>query len=96
MPADGFTLAVRVSREDEFVGMLERGNNVFEMLFRPARHLPLHLKIIVWQNRSVLAGQITYMAVRRQHLIIIAKVTIDRFGLCRRFNNNDFHGVSYT
>ena len=58
--------------------MFERENNVFEMLFRPVRHLPLSQNHCLaepihpcWADHN--------MAVRRQHFIIIAKVTIDRF-----------------
>ena len=64
------------------------------MLLRPARNLPFHFKVIVRQNGSVLAWQITNMTIRRKHLIAITEVTVDGLGLGWRFDNDDFHHLS--
>ena len=82
VPADRLSLAVGVGGEDQPVGRFQRRGDFANALFRAAGHLPFHGKILVRQDRTVLARQVANMPVRRQYLVVVTKVTVDGLGFC--------------
>ena len=93
VPGDRFALAIRVGRENELVGALERLGDVVEPAGRLGIDLPDHLEVGVRIDRSVLGGEVADVAERRQHLVGSAQILIDRLGLGRRLHNDDIHVI---
>ena len=91
MPADRLALAVGVSGEDQTIGGAKRRGDFPDAFLRPAGDLPLHRKIFVRKDRSVLAWQVTDMPIARQNLVVITKVAVDGFGFCWGFDDYKFH-----
>ena len=60
-------------------------------LLRLVVDLPEHLEIVLRIDRAVLGRQVADMAERSQNLVAGAEVFVDRLGLGRRFNNDNFH-----
>ena len=93
MPGDGFTLTVRVGRQNQAVGTLERLGDVVEPAIGLGIDLPDHLEIGIRIDRSVLGREVADMAERRQDLVGGAQIFVDRLGLGRRFHNDDIHVI---
>ena len=63
VPADRFTFAIRVGREDQFRVIFQGVRDGLDVLFRIARDLPLHLEPVIRIDRSILWRQVADMAV---------------------------------
>ena len=86
-----FTLTIRVGRQDQSVGALERFGNVVQPAGGFAIDLPDHLEIVLRIDRSILRGQVADMAEGGQNLIRGAQIFVDRLGFRRRLHDNDIH-----
>src|SRR5262249_23702188 len=77
--------------------IFQGAGDIVDPLLRLRIDLPQHAKIIVRVDRTVLWGEVTDMAKRRQDLIAGAEVLIDRLRLGRRLDYYNIHGkpVSY-
>ena len=83
MPANRFSLAVRVSGKDKLIRTPKGSGDIFHPLAALFGHLPAHFKVIIGLNRTVFRGQITHMTIRSEDLVVIAKILINGFGFCR-------------
>ena len=63
VPADRFTLAIRVGGQDQAIGALEGGGDVGQALGGFGVHLPAHGEVVVGFDRSVLRREVPHMAV---------------------------------
>ena len=95
MPADRLPLAIRVRCEDQFVVVLQRICNRLDVFLAVAGDFPQHVKIIVRVNRAILCRQVAHVAVRRKHCVIITQIFVDRFGLGRGFDDNNWHIIQH-
>ena len=89
MPGNRLAFAIRVGRQNNRVGVLDRFCDVGKALASLGVDLPLHLKIVLDVHRAVLGGQVAHMAERGENLVIPAKIFVDRLGLGRRFDDDD-------
>ena len=94
VPGNGFPFAVRVSRQDQRVGILEGVGDVGNALGRLGVRFPHHLEIIVRIDRAILGGKVADMPVGGQDFIVLAQVLVDRFGLGGRLYDDKFHALS--
>ena len=96
MPADRFTLAIRVGRQQDVVGALGGLGNRIDMLFILVDHVVVHGEPVVRVDRAFLRNQVTHMPIRGQDGVVLAEVFVDRLGLGRRFNDEQVlgHGSS--
>ena len=91
VPGDRLALAVGVGGEDQLVGALDGAGDVVEPLGRLVVDLPDHAEIVVRIDRAVLGRQVADMAERGQNLVARAQIFVDRLGLGRQFDNDNFH-----
>ena len=84
MPGDRFTLAVRVGREIDLVGLLGLLADLFQHLAATAQRNVLRFKIVLDIHAHLALRQIAHMAVGRDDLIMASEKLSDRFGLGRR------------
>ncbi len=91
VPGDRLALAVRVGGEDELLGPLDRLGNVGNPLRAPVLERPDHAEIGIRVDRAVLGGQVADMPEGGQDLVILAEIFVDRLGLRRRLDDEDFH-----
>ncbi len=88
MPADGLALAVRVGCEIDGTGALGR---LFQLRYdrlAPLDGLIMRLKIVFQIHAHGIFRQITQMSHRGDHLIVAAKVFLDRPGLGRGLHDH--------
>jgi hypothetical protein len=91
VPGNGFAFPVRVSREDQAIGVLKRIRNRFDSRLRLGVDGPLHGEIFVWPHRAVLGRQIAHMSKAGQDRVIGAEIFVDGFGFGRGFDDDDVH-----
>ena len=91
MPRNRLAFAVGVGREKQFVGAAHRLGDRLHMFLGPAVDLPGHVEIIIRPHRAIFGRQVADMAVARHDLVVAAEIFIDRFGLGRRFDDDDVH-----
>ena len=91
VPADRLALAIRVSRQDQFIIGLQGLGNGADMLLAFGRHLPFHLEIMFGIHRTIFRRQVADMAVRGQNRIAGTKIFVDCLGLGRGFDDDDCH-----
>jgi hypothetical protein len=88
VPGNGFALAVRVGRQIQSVGFLQRpgdGLNVFLVLFQD---LIAHREFALRIDRAFLRHQVPDVPIGSEHLEILAEVLLDGLRLCRRFHDD--------
>ena len=91
VPGDGLALPVRVGREEQLVGALERRDDLLDALFRPLVDLPDHGEVVLGIDRAVLGRQVAHVAIAGEHPVARAQVFVDGLGLGRRFDDDDVH-----
>ena len=91
MPGNGLALAIGVGRKDQAVAALQCRRDVGHAFGRFGIDLPGHGKILIGTHRPILGRQIAHMAIRGKDGIVLAQVFVDRFGLSRRFDDDDSH-----
>ena len=88
MPADRLPFAVRVSGEDEAVGIFRRIGDFLEPALLVAIKFPIHREIFVRAHAAILWRQVADVAVAGENLEVLAEVFLDSFRLGRRFNDD--------
>ncbi len=89
MEADGFALAIRVSRQVHGVGALGGRFQLCDQLLFAFDHLVNRLEIVVDVHRQILLGQILHVAQRGLHRVVFAQVLPNRFRLRRRLDDDE-------
>ncbi|MNS99193.1 hypothetical protein D3C72_1335900 [compost metagenome] len=92
MPADRFTLAIRIGRQQDVVGALCGLGDRIDMLFVLLDHVVMHGEPVVRVNRAFLRDQVTHVPIRGQDRVVLAEVFVDRLGFGRRFNDEQVLG----
>jgi hypothetical protein len=87
----GLSFAIRVGRENQSVGVLDRLGDFGEPLGRRTVDLPGHGEVLVGAHRTVLRRQIADVAERGQNLVVLAQIFVDCLGLGRRLDDDDVH-----
>src|SRR5690606_15240207 len=93
VPGDRFAFAVRVGREVQAVGVLQRPGDLGDALLLIREQLVDDAEVFLRAHRAVLLRQIAHVAVARQHAIARAQVLVDAPGLGRGFDDDDVHAV---
>ncbi len=83
MPGDGFTFAVRVSRQVQGVGVLEFAGDGLDVLVVALDGLVLHLEIVLGIHSAFFGYQVAYVSVGGEYLEVLAKIFLDGLGLGR-------------
>ena len=96
MPGNGLSFPVGIGRENQAVCLAQSARDRPDALFRLAVNFPDHAKAVLRNHRIALLPQIPDVAVARDDLIVGPEIRADVPGLCRRFDNNDLHGVPAT
>ena len=91
VPGDRLALAVGVGGQDQAVGAFDGAGDVVQPLLGLVVDLPEHLEIMVRIDRAILGRKVADMAERSQNLVAGAQILVDRLGLGRRFNDDNFH-----
>ena len=91
VPGDRLALAIRVGGQDQAVGAFDGAGDVVQPLLGLVVDLPQHLEIVVRIDRAILGRKVADMAERSQNLVSGAQILVDRLGLGRRFNDDNFH-----
>ena len=89
MPGDGLALAVGVGREEQRLGLLQRARDGVDVLLVALDHLVLHREVVLRVDRAFLRHEIAHVAVRGEHLEVLAEVFLDGLRLGRRFHDNE-------
>jgi len=71
------------------IGGLLIGNGL-DVFLAIARDLPGHLEAVLGVHGSVLRGQVAHMAVGGEDGVVRAEILVDRLGLGRRFDDDDW------
>ena len=94
MPGDRLALAVRVGRQEERIGALQRLDDRRDLRRAPRVRLPVHGEVLLGPDAAVLGGQVAHMPEAREHGVPLAEVLVDRAGLGGGFDNDDVgHGI---
>ena len=93
VPGNGLALAIRVGREDQLLGAPHGLGDVAHPLAALGVEFPEHPEILLGIDRAVLGRQVADMAVGGQDLVVLAQVFVDRLGLGRRLDDDDFHSA---
>ena len=93
VPRDRLALAVRVGRQNDALGALDRDADVAEPLGRFGVDLPAHGEVVVRIDRSVLGREVAHVAERGVDAIVLAQIFVDGLGLRRRLDDHDFHST---
>ncbi len=88
VPGDRLPFTIRVGREPEFVGILERGDDGLDVLFVLVDDPVLHLEAVLDIDRAVLGHEVADVTVRREDFEVLAQVFLDRLGLGGRLDDN--------
>ena len=91
VPGDRLALAVRVGRQVEVVGVLERLRDLGDPLLPVGEQLVDDPEVLVRQHRAVLLRQVAHVTVAGQHAVARAQVLVDVPGLGRGFDDDDVH-----
>ena len=91
VPGDGLALAIGVGGEDQLAGALDGLGNLVEALRRLGLNVPMHLEVVIWDDRAVLRGQIADMAVGGDNAVFGPQIFIDGLGLGGQFDDYDVH-----
>ena len=91
MPGDGLALAIGVGGEDQLAGALDGLGDLVEALRRLGLNVPMHLEVVVWDDRAVLRGQIADMAVGGDDAVSGPQIFIDGLCLGGQFDDDDVH-----
>ena len=92
VPGDRFAFAIRVGRENELFRALDRPGDIVQPFAAPVVERPDHLEVVFGIDRAVLGRQVADMSEGGQDLVILAEIFVDRLGLGRRLDDEDFHG----
>jgi hypothetical protein len=93
VPGDGLALAIRVSRQVQRLGFLQRLGDGLDVAFIALDQLIIHREAVVGVDRAFLRHQIAHVAIGGQDLEILAQVFLDGSGFGRRFD--DYQIVSH-
>jgi hypothetical protein len=96
VPGDRLALAVGVGSEDELLGAFHGPRDFRDVLGAARVDLPHHLEVGIRINRAVLGGQIADMAEGGQDLVALSQIFVDGLRFRRRFDDNDFHGPTFS
>ncbi|MNN28661.1 hypothetical protein D3C81_1422400 [compost metagenome] len=92
MPADGFSLAIRIGRQKDVVGALCGLDDGFNVLFVLLDQVVAHGETVVRIDRALFGDQITHVPIRGQNREVLAEVFVDRLGLGGRFDDEQVLG----
>ena len=91
MPGDGLALPVGVGGEDQLARPLDGLGDLVEPFGGLGLDVPMHLEVLVRQDRAVFRGQVAHMPVRREHAVAWPQVLVDGLGLGWQFDDDDVH-----
>ena len=91
VPGNRLAFAIRVGRQDQLVGALDRVGDFLELLLAAALDFPIHEEVVLRLHRTVLGRQVTHVAERGQDAVVPSQVLVDRLGFGRGFDDDDFH-----
>src|SRR6185369_13114163 len=89
VPGDRFALAVRVGREVERVGLLERAGDGLHVLLVLLEDLVAHGELALRVDRAFLRHQVAHVTIRSQYLEVLAEILLDGLRLGRRLNDDE-------
>ena len=92
MPGDRFALAIRVGREIESLGLLQRAGNRIDVLLVALDHVVFHREAFVGIDRAFLRHEIPHVTIGGEHLEVLPEVLLDGLGLGRRFDDDEIVG----
>ena len=87
VPGDGLALAVRVGRQVNLIGVLDRVADRLDDLGLAFDHLVLRLEVVFDLHAQAAFGQIADVADRGDHDEVAAQIAADGAGLGRRLND---------
>jgi hypothetical protein len=88
VPGDRLALAIRVGRQIQRAGFLQRLGDRLDVPLVALDQLVLHREAVVRIDRAFLGHQIAHVAIGGQHLEILAQVFLDRARLGGRFDDD--------
>ena len=91
MPGNRLAFAIGVGGEDELVGILQRRGDLVDALGGLAVDVPGHGEVALGLDRAVLGRQVADMAIGGEDREVLAQIFVDRFGLGRRFDDDNVH-----
>jgi hypothetical protein len=91
VPGNRLALPVRVGGEDQLFGSLDGLGDVGDPLRAPVLERPDHAEIGLRVHGAVLGGQVADVPEGGQDLVVPAEILVDRLGLGRRLDDDDFH-----
>ena len=82
VPGNRFAFAIRVGRQIQGLGFLERARDGVDVFFVALDRLVAHREVLVGIDRAFLGNQVAHVAIGGEHLEILAEVLLDglRFG----------------
>ena len=89
VPGDRLALAVRVGRQVERLGFLQRARDGVDVALVLLEHLVLHGEAVVGVDRAFLRHQVAHVAIGGEHLEVLAEVLLDGLRLGRRFDDDE-------
>ena len=89
VPGNGLPLAVRVGRQVQMIGALQRLGDFPQVLLCPFIDFPIHVEVGIRAYRAVLGRQIPDVAVAGQHGETGAQVFVYGFSLGLAFDDDD-------
>ena len=88
VPGDGFAFAVRVGRQVEVLGFLERARDGVDVFFVALDRLVVHGEVLVGIDRAFFRHQVAHVAIGSEHLEILAEVLLDGFRFGGRLDDD--------
>ena len=79
VPGNGFAFAVRVGRQKEVLGFLQRARDGVDVFFVALDGAVTHRELLVGIDRAFLRDEVADVAIGGQHLEILAEVLLDGF-----------------
>ena len=89
VPGDRLAFAVRVGREVQRVGFLERARDRLHVLLVLLEDLVAHRELALRVDRAFLRHQIAHVTIRSQHLEVLAEILLDGLRLGGRFDDDE-------
>jgi hypothetical protein len=92
MPGDGFTFAVKVSRQKDRIGLARGRDDLVDMLLVALDDVVAHGEVVVGIDRAFFGHQVAHVTVGGQDLEIRAQVLVDGGRLGRRLDDEKILG----
>jgi hypothetical protein len=89
VPGNGLAFAIRVSRQEQAIRLLERLGDGVNVLFVLLDQLVLHGEVVIGIDRALFRQQVAHVTVGGEDLEVLAQIFLDRLRLGRRFHNDE-------